>query len=270
LQLKSIIKLYICIINIRLYEKNGIKFLMNKSLSSIDSKFNTLYADSIKYTDNTLQETNLSESIPNTKISFSLETDMVILGTGVNPNTDLLESVVTLENNFCKCDAYLSTSDKNIYSAGDIVTYPSIYNGERIHSLHYVNAQQQGAIAALNMMGKNIMYDYIPFFSVRLFDKSLQYVGYSDNYDNVFIEGNLEEFSFLAYYIKNNKVVAFACMNKPNAANIIYESFRNNLIPSAEPIKKGELNIDKLKVILKNIKPRYTRAECICANRIKI
>jgi len=236
---------------------------MNKTLTRLSSKSNSETVDSIIFTDKNEKE-NLQEQSLNT-----LHTDMVILGTGVNPNTEILESVVTLENNFSKCDAYMSTSDKNIFTAGDITSYPSIHTGERVISLHYVNAQQQGAIAALNMLGKNILYDYIPFYWVRFFDKSLQYVGNTESFDEVYIEGSVDEFKFIAYYIKNNKVVAFAAMNRPNAANIIYEAFRNNLIPSGKCIIKGDLNLDKLKSILKNVKPRCAKAECVCASRNK-
>jgi NADPH-dependent 2,4-dienoyl-CoA reductase/sulfur reductase-like enzyme len=240
---------------------------MNKTLTGIKSKSNSNTVDFITYTE---KSENSEKENPQIYYLNTLNTEMVILGTGVNPNTEILESVVTLENNFAKCDAFMSTSDKNIFTAGDICSYPSIQTGERIISLHYVNAQQQGAIAALNMLGKNVLYDYVPFFWVRFFDKSLHYVGNSESFDEVYIEGRVDEFKFIAYYIKNNKVVAFAAMNKPNAANIIYESFRNNLIPSGMCIKRGELNLDTLKSILKNIKPRCARAECVCASRIKI
>jgi NADPH-dependent 2,4-dienoyl-CoA reductase/sulfur reductase-like enzyme len=242
---------------------------MNKTLNTIKPKPNTNEVETIIYTEK-IQLKNDNENKKEEKIENTMDTQMVILGTGVSPNTEILESVVTLENNFVKCDAYMSTSDKDIFTAGDITSYPSIYNGERISSLHYVNAQQQGAIAALNMLGKNVLYDYIPFFWVRFLDKSLHYVGYAESFDEVFIEGNPEEMSFMAYYIKNNKIVAFASMNKPNSANIIYESLRNNLIPSAKCIKAGELNLEKLKSVLKHIKPKCARAECVCANRMKI
>jgi len=240
---------------------------MNQTFMAINPKMNSSDVDSITYKENSsLIEKENVES----QTSHILNTDMVILGAGVTPNTEILDSVVSLENNYTKCDAYMSTSDKNIFAAGDITSYPSIFNGERVSSMHYVNAQQQGAIAALNMLGKNVLYDYIPFYWVKFFDKSLHYVGYADSFDEVFIEGNLDELSFMAYYIKSNKVVAFASMNKPNSANIIYESFRNNLIPSAKSIKSGELTLEKLKGILKNIKPRCARAECLCATRSKL
>lgn len=164
----------------------------------------------------------------------------------------------------------MSTSDSDIFAAGDSVSYPSIYNGERIKSQHYVAAQQQGAIAALNMMGKGVVYDYIPYFWTRMFDKSLQYVGYASQFDEVFIDGNLSELKFTAFYFRNNQVVAFAAMNTPNAANIVYEAMRNNIIPSATLIKNGEMTIDSMKQILNKMNSKCSKVGCMCFPNNKI
>jgi hypothetical protein len=60
------------------------------------------------------------------------------------------------------------------------------------------------------MLGKFMPYGNTPFFWTRHYNKSLQFVGHSSNYDEVFIQGNPLENKFLAYYIKNNKVIAVA------------------------------------------------------------
>jgi NADPH-dependent 2,4-dienoyl-CoA reductase/sulfur reductase-like enzyme len=59
-----------------------------------------------------------------------------------------------MSDKYVKCDGYLNSSDPNIFAAGDIVSYPSIQNAERLSFAHYVAAQQQGSIAALNMLDK--------------------------------------------------------------------------------------------------------------------
>jgi len=42
----------------------------------------------------------------------------------------------------------------------------------------------------------------------------MQYVGYAKSYDDVHIDGSLEECKFVAYYMKDNKVLAAAGMQK--------------------------------------------------------
>jgi NADPH-dependent 2,4-dienoyl-CoA reductase/sulfur reductase-like enzyme len=189
---------------------------------------------------------------------------MVLLAMGVKPNTEIIQSVVTLENNQAKCNSYLMTSDPNIFAAGDICSYPSFNSGERTCTGHVINAQQQGAIAALNMQGKNASFDYIPFFWTKFFGKTLQFVGNSNKYDEIIIDGDLKDMKFKAYYIKNRKLVGFAAMNSPNSANIIYEAFRNRYVISASSIKNGEITIDKLKQILEKIPAKCTKIDCLC------
>ncbi len=80
--------------------KNGVNFVLNKKLVSIDPKDNTMKIGSI-----TIDE---SKSDDNKDKRSCIEADMLILGTGVIPNTDILEKIVTFDNdNFVKCDAYM-------------------------------------------------------------------------------------------------------------------------------------------------------------------
>jgi hypothetical protein len=250
---------------------------MNSQLVKIVDENKDSFLDAIIYE---TKKENENKNIPsfktdltNSKISESKEikADMVLLALGVNPNTEILQSTVTLEKELAICDSYLSTSDPDIWAAGDILSYPSLQTGERIYSPHWVNAQQQGAIAALNMLGKKIPYDYVPFFWTRFFEKTLQYVGVTDKFDEVIIEGNFEvnntdRPSFKAFYIKNKKVCGFACMNSPNSANIMYEVFKNNYVVTVGALKSRELTIEKLKDLLKKMNSRCSKVNCLCAN----
>jgi NADPH-dependent 2,4-dienoyl-CoA reductase/sulfur reductase-like enzyme len=197
----------------------------------------------------------------------TINADVVLVGIGIAPNTNYTSQSVAMDRNFVKTDKYLNTSDENIFAAGDIVSYPYFLTGEYINFGHYVNAQQQGAIAALNMLGKRVPYEYVPFFWTRHWDKSLQYTGYGTTWDDVFVQGNLHELKFVAYYFKDNKIVGFAAMNIPNAANVMNEAFRNNKLPRATLIKDGSANIDTIKQSLKQVKMKCNRVECLCEKR---
>lgn len=184
------------------------------------------------------------------------------------PNTEYVSNSVKMDKSFVQTDKYLNTSDENIFAAGDIVSYPYFQTGEYVNFAHYVNAQQQGSIAALNMLGKNVAYEYVPFFWTRQWDQSLQYTGYGNVWDEVFVDGNLNELKFIAYYLKDNKIVGFAAMNTPNAGNIMYEAFRNNKLPRATSIKNGAANLDTIKRELAGIKVRCSRVDCHCSKTL--
>jgi NADPH-dependent 2,4-dienoyl-CoA reductase/sulfur reductase-like enzyme len=193
---------------------------------------------------------------------------MVILAVGITPNTEFINQAVQLDGKFVVCDKYLRTSDENIFAAGDITQVPYLNTGNKISFGHYVSATQQGSIAALNMLGKNVSYDYVPFFWTRQWDKGLHYTGYGTTWDEVFVTGDLFEYKFAAYYIKDNKVVGFASMNIPNAANIMTEAFRFNKVPSANAIKNGNANLETIKASLKYAKGTHCKkANCCRLNK---
>lgn len=117
------------------------------------------------------------------------------------------------------------------------------------------------------MLGKKTAYEHVPFFWSRMWDKGLQYTGYGNTWDEVFIDGDLHSLVFKAYYIKDDKVVGFAAMNAPNAANVMNEAFKYNKLPRANLIKSGEVNIESIKESLKTVKVKCSRATCGCASK---
>lgn len=76
------------------------------------------------------------------------------------------------------------------------------------------------------MVGQKTPCGEIPFFWTRFWNKSLQYTGYAPNYDEVHIEGNLDKLEFVAWYIKNDKILAVSSMNKGPVAMVINEAMR--------------------------------------------
>ena len=197
----------------------------------------------------------------------SIKADVVLVGVGIVPNTKIVADKLAMNKSFVKTDKYLNTSDENIYAAGDIASVPYFLSGDYIALGHLVNAQQQGAVAALNMLDQKVSYDYVPYFWSRQWDKTIQYTGYGTTWDEVFIDGDLTQLKFAAYYIKDNKVVAFAAMNTPNAANIMYEAFRNDKMPRATLIKDGTATLETIQKSLKTVKPKCKRADCVCERR---
>lgn len=66
------------------------------------------------------------------------------------------------------------------------------------------------------MVGRPMPNLDIPFFWTRLWDRTLSYSGYAVGYDEVIIDGSLKDLKFVAYYAKQDKIVASASMNVGN------------------------------------------------------
>ena len=90
-----------------------------------------------------------------------LQTALVVLGTGVSPATAFLHGVPLGEDKSVRVDADMRAAP-GLWAAGDIATFPLAGRPVRIE--HWRLAQQQGVIAAANMLGEQRRYADVPFF----------------------------------------------------------------------------------------------------------
>ena len=166
-----------------------------------------------------------------------IATDLVIVGIGVEPNISYLEGIdLNQQDNSIPVNEYLQTEITNIYAAGDIASFPYAPLGKSTRIEHWRLAAQQGRIAAKNMLGKNRLQtvsEIVPFFWSGQYDLKLRYVGHAEEWDEVFIDGDLEQQEFLAYYLQDNKVMAIAGVNKDQDIAAISELMRQQQMPEA-------------------------------------
>ncbi|KAG8187845.1 hypothetical protein JTE90_001219 [Oedothorax gibbosus] len=152
----------------------------------------------------------------------TVDAEVCIVGIGVKPATDFLkDSGITMNSRgHIMVNEMLETNLKGVFAAGDIIEFPLMsYNNVRVNISHWQMALSHGRTAALNMIGKNSVFHSVPFFWCAMFGKSFRYAGYGSGFDEVLIKGDLEKLQFIAYYIKESKVIAICTANRdPEAA----------------------------------------------------
>jgi len=72
---------------------------------------------------------------------------------------------------------YLRTSAENVYAGGDIAYAPILGSDISATIGHYGLAQYHGKIAAMNICGKEIPLNAVPFFWTQLLGKSYKFAG---------------------------------------------------------------------------------------------
>jgi apoptosis-inducing factor 3 len=144
-----------------------------------------------------------------------VEADLIIAGVGVRPNLRLAESAGLMLDNGVAVNEFLETSASGVYAAGDVARWPDAYSDARLRIEHWVVAERQGQVAALNMLGHRDRFDDIPFFWSNHYDTlSIQYVGHADRWDETRIEGDVMGMDCAVSYLKDGKRRAMATINR--------------------------------------------------------
>jgi NADPH-dependent 2,4-dienoyl-CoA reductase/sulfur reductase-like enzyme/nitrite reductase/ring-hydroxylating ferredoxin subunit len=171
-----------------------------------------------------------------------IETDMVVVGVGVRPVTQFLQGIELDESGGVVVDSRLRAAE-NLYAAGDIASFVDARGGKRERIEHWRTAQQQGRTAARNMLGRDVVFDGVPFFWTRQFDVGLLYVGRATSWDEIIFRGEVSSKDFLAFYVKNNRVLAVAGMNRDLEMAAIEELMRLDRMPAAEQLKRSNVSL---------------------------
>lgn len=147
-----------------------------------------------------------------------LPADLVLVGVGVQPVTRLLAGVALAEDQAVVVDDHLRAAD-GLWAVGDIASFPLQGSATRIE--HWRLAQQQGRIAAHNMLGGDAPFLEVPFFWTFHFGKRLDYLGHARDWQHTHIEGNLGAWSFVALLLDGDQVKAVvACQRQALMATL--------------------------------------------------
>lgn len=209
-----------------LHRKQGVSFRLGQQVQALEGK-------------DTVRTVRLSNG-------DGLPADLVIIGFGVKPATGYVTGVELNTDGSLTVDETLRAAE-GLYAAGDIARYP--YQNQPVRVEHWRVAQQHGRTAALNMLGQGVHYDAVPVFWTIQYMKRLDYIGHAKDWDDIIVHGDLEKPEFLAYYVKDGKVVAAAGLDRDLDTAALIELFQSRQDWTAERL--GETPSEVLKEISK-------------------
>ena len=137
-----------------------------------------------------------------------LPAGVVVAGIGVSPRTDLGVHAGLEVDNGILTNEYLETSVPAIFAAGDVANAFHPTYGHRIRLEHWSSALNQGPAAAKNILGKQAAYDKAPYFFSDQYEFGMEYRGLASPSDEVVIRGDRTEREFIAFWLRDDRVVA--------------------------------------------------------------
>ncbi|MCZ8543625.1 FAD-dependent oxidoreductase [Mesorhizobium qingshengii] len=144
--------------------------------------------------------------------------DLAIIGIGAVPVTGLAAEAGLAIDNGIAVDAQLRTGDPDIFAAGDCCSFPlAVYGGRRVRLEAWRNAQEQGVLAAKNMLGAGEAHAAVPWFWSDQYGLSLQISGLSDEGRSI-VRRDLGDGAFILFHLaEDGRLVAASGIGPGNA-----------------------------------------------------
>lgn len=147
----------------------------------------------------------------------TIAADLVIIGIGVIPNTELAADAGLAIENGIAVDQYGQSSDADIFAIGDCSFYPNTALAMKVRLESVPNALEQAKITAAKLCGKPSGDHNHPWFWSDQYDIKLQIAGYNLGYDQTVVRGDIQDPSFVVFYLRQGKLIAADCINSPKA-----------------------------------------------------
>ncbi|MGC4943622.1 NAD(P)/FAD-dependent oxidoreductase [Kribbella sp. DT2] len=144
-----------------------------------------------------------------------LDADVVVVAVGSNPATEwLADSGLSLQNGV-ECDTTCRAAP-GIYAAGDVASWHNPRFDRRMRIEHRLNAAEQGAAVAANLLGADQPFAPVPYFWSDQYDVRLQAYGiFPPDATTTVVHGDPAERRFATAYVEQDTVVGVLGWNCP-------------------------------------------------------
>jgi 3-phenylpropionate/trans-cinnamate dioxygenase ferredoxin reductase component len=167
-----------------------------------------------------------------------IEADMVLVGVGITPNSQLAtEAGLDIDNGII-VDEHLRTSDPNIFAAGDVANAYNPRLDRHLRVEHWANARRQGATAGKAMLGQDPVDARPSYFFSDQYDLGMEYTGDigPSGYDRVIFRRYADSRQVIVFWLHEQHVQAGMNINIWDVADDI-----ERLVQSPRPINVDDL-----------------------------
>jgi 3-phenylpropionate/trans-cinnamate dioxygenase ferredoxin reductase component len=142
--------------------------------------------------------------------------DMVLVGVGAVPNTELAEAAGLACNNGIVVDLEARTSDPDVFAIGDCTERPLPHYGCRARLESVASALEQARQAAAAICGAKAPAPEVPWFWSDQYDLKLQIAGLPIGATRVEVRGDIEQGKFaVAHLDDDGQLCAVEAVNAP-------------------------------------------------------
>jgi 3-phenylpropionate/trans-cinnamate dioxygenase ferredoxin reductase subunit len=173
-----------------------------------------------------------------TRGGLELEAEAVVIGAGVAPDVQLAKraGLQIGDRGGVRCSSRLQSTVEGVFAAGDICEYDSPIHGGHVRIEHWDVAFNHGKTAALNMLGRDVAHETVPYFYSVLGDwGELEYVGPAYGWDEEVLRGSFADGAFTNWYLQDGHVKAALTFGKSDDLE-----HARRLIAKTEALDEGQ------------------------------
>lgn len=210
------------------HKEDGVDVLLNAKISKIQQN-----------TEGVVTGVQLSDN-------QTIETDLVVVGIGVLPNSELAEAAgLTCENGIVVNDR-LETSDPSIFAIGDCANYFNAYAQRKMRVESVQNAVDQAKVVAKNIVGMPTKFHAVPWFWTNQYDLKLQMAGIAIDFDTIILRGSVEACKFSAFYFKEHKLLGADSLNRAADHLAARKLLQAGISPTKEQVEDLDFKLGNL------------------------
>ena len=172
--------------------------------------------------------------------------DLLVVGVGVRPRTELAEAAGLRVDDGVVVDANLATSDEAIFAAGDVANAWSPLLARSIRLEHWSAALNQGPVAARNMLGRQVTYDKVPYFFSDQYDLGMEYSGDAREWDEIVYRGDPDGREVIVFWCSQGRVVAGMNVNVWDIADDIARLVASRQVIDLALLRDPEIELGRL------------------------
>ena len=176
----------------------------------------------------------------------TIDCDFVVVGVGVSPRTQLAEAAGLVIDNGIVVDERLETSVPGIFAAGDVANARHPFYERLIRVELWANALNQGAVAARAMLGRVTAFERLPYFFSDQYDVGMEYSGFATDWDKVVFRGDPTTREFIAFWLKDGRVLAGMNVNVWDVTDPIQALIRSRVLVDERGLADPDMPLDGL------------------------
>lgn len=178
------------------------------------------------------------------------ETDAVVFGIGLEPDTALARACGLQVDNGIVVDACGQTSDPAIYAVGDVANQPCAWLGAppdtRLRMESWANAQNQGIALGAALAGKAMPQQDIPWFWSDQYDVNLQVLGVPSEAGVHVLRGSVDDGKFCLFQLMDDRLHAVVAVNMAKELKLAKRWLKQGRCPGHVELQNPAVRLDRL------------------------